>query len=118
MSIVGYRPTVREHYDAYPEYAKIKIYNSKPGLTGLGSIVFRNEEEILQNFEDKNYFHNQVIIPYKADLENWHIDNKSIKNYFKIIFTTVLVVIKLNPNIWKVVFKNLPPIPFELQEYI
>jgi lipopolysaccharide/colanic/teichoic acid biosynthesis glycosyltransferase len=118
MSIVGYRPTVREHYNAYPDDAKRKIYNTKPGLTGIGSIVFRNEEEILQKFEDKKYFHQKIIIPYKAMLESWYVDNKSIVNYFKLIFITVIVVLKSNSNIWKKAFSGLPPILPELQSYI
>jgi lipopolysaccharide/colanic/teichoic acid biosynthesis glycosyltransferase len=118
MSIVGYRPTVREHYNAYPDYAKQKIYNSKPGLTGIGSIVFRNEEEILQQFEDKKTFHQKIIIPYKALLECWYADHKTLWNYFKIIFITLLVVLKSDSSIWKKRFKGLPPIQPELQAYI
>jgi lipopolysaccharide/colanic/teichoic acid biosynthesis glycosyltransferase len=118
MSIVGYRPTVREHYDAYPEYAKQKIYNSKPGLTGIGSIVFRNEEEILQQFEDKKNFHQKFIIPYNDMLDSWYVDNKNLSNYFKIIFVTLLVVLKPNSNVGKKRFKGLPPIQAELQAYI
>jgi len=118
MSIVGYRPTVREHYEAYPDEAKQKLYNSKPGLTGIGSIVFRNEEEILQCFEDKKSFHKNVITPYKAALECWYIDHKSITNYFKIIFITAIVVLKPNSYIWKKRFKDLPPVPPELEKYV
>jgi len=118
MSIVGYRPTVREHYEAYPSEAKQKLYNAKPGLTGIGSIVFRNEEEILQQFEDKKNFHQNIINPYKAILESWYVEHKSIINYFKIIFITALVVLKPNSSIWKKAFKKLPPIPSELEKYI
>ena len=118
MSIVGYRPTVREHYDVYPTVAKQKIYHARPGLTGIGSIVFRNEEEILQHFEDKKSFHQNIINPYKAMLESWYEDNKNIVNYFKIIFITALVVLKPNSSIWKKEFKGLPPIPHELEKYI
>jgi lipopolysaccharide/colanic/teichoic acid biosynthesis glycosyltransferase len=118
MSIVGYRPTVREHYEAYPNEAKQKLYNAKPGLTGIGSIVFRNEEEILQQFEDKKGFHQNVINPYKAILESWYVDHKGIMNYFKIIFITALVVIKPSSNIWKKRYIDLPPIPSQLEAYI
>ncbi|GHV47702.1 glycosyl transferase [Spirochaetia bacterium] len=118
MSIVGYRPTVQEHYEAYPDEAKRKIYHAKPGLTGIGSIVFRNEEEILQQFEDKKSFHQKIINPYKAMLESWYVDHKSIVNYFKIIFITVLLVLKPNSGIWKKHFKDLPSVPPELQKYI
>jgi lipopolysaccharide/colanic/teichoic acid biosynthesis glycosyltransferase len=118
MSIVGYRPTVREHYEAYPIEAKQKLYNAKPGLSGIGSIVFRNEEEILQQFEDKKTFHKKIINPHKATLESWYVDHKSIRNYFKIIFITAFVVIKPSSSIWKKSFKGLPPVPYELERYI
>jgi lipopolysaccharide/colanic/teichoic acid biosynthesis glycosyltransferase len=118
MSVVGYRPTVREHYNAYPDDVKQKIYCLRPGLTGMGSIAFRNEEEILQQIEDKELFHQKVIIPYKAMLEGWYADNKNILNYFKIIVITVIVVVKTNSTIWKKAFSGLPPVPPELQSYI
>ena len=118
MSIVGYRPTVREHYTAYPEEAKQKLYNAKPALTGIGSIVFRNEEDILQQFEDKKSFHQNVINPYKVMLDIWYVDHKSIVNYFKIIMATAIVVLRPNSTIWKKWFKNLPSVPPELEAYI
>jgi lipopolysaccharide/colanic/teichoic acid biosynthesis glycosyltransferase len=118
MSIVGYRPTVREHYNAYPEDAKKKIYNAKPGLTGIGSIVFRNEEEILQQFENKKEFHQKVITPYKAMLESWYVDHNNLFNYFAIIFVTVIVVLNTQSNIWAKVFSGIPPVPIELQAFI
>ena len=119
MSIVGYRPTVKEHYEAYPEEAKEKLYSAKPGLTGVGSIVFRNEEEILQQFEDKKSFHRNVINPYKASLESWYVEHKNIFNYFKIIIITAFAVLKPNANHWKNAFRGgLPPVPSELRKYI
>ena len=118
MSIVGYRPTVREHYEAYPVEAKQKIYDSRPGLTGIGSIVFRDEEEILQQFEDKRNFHQNVINPYKVLLESWYVQHASIVNYFKMIAVTVLVVLRPNANIWKKCFVGLPSVPSELKKYI
>ena len=118
MSIVGYRPTVREHYEAYPVDAREKIYNAKPGLTGIGSIVFRNEEKILQQFTDKKYFHQYIIIPYKAMLESWYVDQHNIINYFRIIITTARVVLRADSDVWKKAFKGFPPIPAELEDYI
>jgi lipopolysaccharide/colanic/teichoic acid biosynthesis glycosyltransferase len=118
MSLVGYRPMLPEQYGTYPDSVKQKIYNSKPGLTGIGSIVFRNEEEILQHFEDKRRFHQKIITPYKAMLECWYVDNETLWNYFKIIFITVLVVVKPNSVIWKSHFNGLPPIQPDLQVYI
>lgn len=118
MSIVGYRPTVQRQYNTYSEEVKHKIYKARPGLTGIGSIVFRNEEEILQKFEDKEDFHSTVINPYKLLLEEWYIDNNNVTNYFKIIFITVITVLNPDSKVWKKCFKDLPPIPSELINYI
>jgi lipopolysaccharide/colanic/teichoic acid biosynthesis glycosyltransferase len=118
MSIVGYRPTVREHYHGYPDAAKHKIQALRPGLTGIGSIVFRNEEEILQHFEDKKTFHKEVITPYKAELECWYADNYGLLNYFQIICITIIIVLKPNSDIWKQAFFDLPSVPPELTPYI
>jgi lipopolysaccharide/colanic/teichoic acid biosynthesis glycosyltransferase len=118
MSIVGYRPTVRKHYDAYSDDVKQKLHNLRPGLTGIGSIIFRNEEEILQLFEDKKYFNVKIINPYKGILECCYADHNIIINYFKIIFFTAITVLNSNPSIWKKAFPNLPPVPPGLQSYI
>jgi lipopolysaccharide/colanic/teichoic acid biosynthesis glycosyltransferase len=118
MSLVGYRPTVREHYNAYSEETREKIACLRPGLTGLGAIFFRNEEEILQNFYDKDYIHQKIIMPYKGVLESWYANNYNLSNYFKIIIMTVIVVLKSNSVAWKHFFSKLPPVPEELQAYI
>jgi len=118
MSIVGYRPTVPAHFAGYPEEARQKLYNTRPGLTGLGSIVFRSEEEILHQFEDKADFHKNVITPYKAELECWYVDHKTLANYFKILFYTALVVVRPDNTSWRKAFKGLPPVPENLAAYI
>jgi lipopolysaccharide/colanic/teichoic acid biosynthesis glycosyltransferase len=118
MSIVGYRPTVRQHHEAYSGNIKQKIHGLRPGLTGIGSIVFRGEEEILEQVEDKKYFHQKIINPYKGMLENWYVDHKNLRNYFKLIFITVIVLLNSKSAILKKMFPNLPPVPPELQSYI
>ena len=45
MSIIGRRPTEMEHYNFYKEDVKIILSNYKPGLSGISSIVFRDEEK-------------------------------------------------------------------------
>ena len=61
MSIVGYRPTVKVHYMAYPEWCRDKFKYARPGLTGLASIAFRDEENILSSMEDPDAFHQNII---------------------------------------------------------
>lgn len=118
MSVIGYRPTVKQHFEGYPEECKVVLEKSVPGLSGIGSIVFRNEEEILQNFEDKKSFHQNVIAPYKAALEVWYVQHKSIWLYFKLIFMTVGAVLNPSSNKWRTAFKDLPSVPAELEQYI
>lgn len=118
MSIIGYRPTVKEHFEGYPEECKVILEKSRPGLSGIGSIVFRNEEEILQNFDDKKSFHQNVITPYKAALEVWYVHHKSLWLYFKLIFMTVRAVFNPSSNKWRTSFKDLPSVPSELEQYI
>ncbi|GHU52369.1 glycosyl transferase [Bacilli bacterium] len=118
MSIVGYRPLVQQGYEKYSDDIKQKLYNLKPGLSGIGSIVLCNEEEIMQRIDDKEDFYKNVIMPYKGKLENWFVNNGSLATYFKMILVTVIVVLKPSSNIWKKAFRNLPAVPQELEAYM
>lgn len=118
MSLVGYRPFAVKHYALYNSDVQNHISKIVPGLSGIGSIVFRNEEQILHRVENREYFHDNIITPYKGKLECWYVDNKCLRTYFLIIFCTVLVVLLPNSKIWKKMFINLPPVPEELNAYI
>lgn len=118
MSIIGYRPFVKNHYDLYSDDIKSQISKIVPGLSGIGSVVFRNEEDILHEVDDPNNLHDNIITPYKGKLECWYVDNRTICNYFKLIIATVIVVIKPKSKVWKKWFKGLPPIPENLRDYI
>jgi lipopolysaccharide/colanic/teichoic acid biosynthesis glycosyltransferase len=118
MSFVGYRPFAEEHYALYSGAVKEKIKTIKPGLTGVGSIVFRNEEEILHSVSDRDYFHDKVITPYKGLLECWYVKNQTAKNYFLIIFCTFLSVFNTSKNFWKKTFAGLPVMPPALKPYL
>lgn len=119
MSVVGPRPQTIRCFNAFPEYLQKEIIKVKPGLSGIGSIVFRNEEEILDSaVGDRLEFYDKVIAPYKGELEKWFVNNRSLKNYFLIIFATIWIVLFPKSKLhWKL-FKNLPPIPPELKKFI
>jgi lipopolysaccharide/colanic/teichoic acid biosynthesis glycosyltransferase len=118
MSVIGYRPLVRAQFDFYSEENKKVLYNAKPGLSGLGSIAFRNEEEILMEVEDKEGFDKNIIAPYKASLEEYYVKHRSLGLYFKLIFMTVEAVLRPNSKSWKTKLKDLPKVPKELEQYI
>jgi lipopolysaccharide/colanic/teichoic acid biosynthesis glycosyltransferase len=118
MSIIGYRPLLRKGYDTYSDDIKQKLYHARPGLSGIGSIMLRNEEEIMQKIDNKDDFYNNIIMPYKGKLESWFVDNYTLLNYFKIIFVTVIIVLKPSSCIRERIFRNLPPAPEELERYL
>ena len=114
MSIIGPRPQEQRCFDAFPLDVQKEIVKVRPGLSGIGSIIFRDEEDILHDMDNQVEFYDRVIAPYKGELEKWYIRNQSLKNYFLLIFLTAWVVLFPKPRItWKV-FKNLPPPSLEL----
>ena len=122
MSVIGYRPLVRSEYTEYSDSTKEKIARIAPGLSGIGSVVFRNEEEILQKVEkkggDKAEFYKANILPYKGQLEEWYADHRSVGLYFKLIWRTAVSVLSPDNNNWRKAFKGLPQVPENLEEYI
>ena len=106
MSIIGPRPLHIKQFSFYNEYDQKVISSIRPGLSGLGSIVFRDEEKILQNVSDPDKTYKEKITPKKAELEKWYVHNKSIYLYFKLILLTVIVVILPSVKIEKF-FKNI-----------
>lgn len=109
MSIVGPRPQTMECFNMFPADRRDKIYLSKPGLTGIGSIVFRNEEEIIGK-SSKSYdaCYREDIMPYKADLELWYLKEKSLWVDTVIIVLTALEVLLPDTQIYKKIFADLP----------
>lgn len=108
MSIIGPRPQTQRCFDAFPKQSQESIVKVRPGLSGIGSIVFRDEEEMMHGHKDPNHFYDQVIMPYKGLLEEWYVQNQSLYTYFMLIGLTVWVVLVPGSGaVWKV-FGNLP----------
>ena len=110
ISLVGPRPLLDETFLAYSEEVKSKIYNVKPGLTGIGSIVFRDEESIISSISGENPhdFYKRIIAPYKGELEMWYQNNLSLYLDFQLIFITAWVIIFPQSKIYDKWFEDLP----------
>jgi lipopolysaccharide/colanic/teichoic acid biosynthesis glycosyltransferase len=94
---------------------KAEILTVRPGLSGIGAIYFRDEENLLTNPQrDIIHFYDNVISPYKGQLEAWWVTNQSLKNYFLLIFLTVWVILFPKSTILQQLRKDLPPPPEEL----
>lgn len=114
MSVVGPRPMVPKTYAHYPEAARQQLETIRPGLTGIGSIVFRDEESYLANRDEPMKFYKEHIIPYKSDLELWFIKNNSFWLYVKIIVVTAWVIAFSSSNIAEKAFDGIPSLPDSL----
>ena len=112
MSFVGPRPVMRISFDAYPKQIQKVIYNVKPGLTGIGSIIFRDEEELISevknNGDDIWEFYKGKIYPLKGELEIWYQNNRSFILDMKLIFLTAWVILFSSSKLYEKWFKNLP----------
>ncbi len=109
MSIVGPRPQMKVDFEKFPIDKRNEIYKSKPGITGIGSIIFRDEEKSISNFDgDKHQFYKNKIAPYKTDVELWYFNNQSLFIDIKLIVLTAWVIIFPKSKIINKTFKSLP----------
>lgn len=109
MSIVGPRPLVDKTFAPYPEEVKKRIYSVRPGLTGIGSVVFRDEERIISESKlppEECYV--KVIAPYKGALELWYLEHFGFWTDVKLIFLTAWVIFVPESKLIEKLFKDLP----------
>lgn len=109
MSIVGPRPLMKTGFERYDKKYQDKIYNVRPGLSGIGSIVFRDEEKIITDSDlEPHECYEKIILPYKGALEIWYQEHASLITDFLIIFLTVWVIIFPESQLPYKLFKDLP----------
>jgi lipopolysaccharide/colanic/teichoic acid biosynthesis glycosyltransferase len=111
LSIVGPRPQMHVDFEKYSEDVQQKIYNVRPGLTGIGSIVFRDEESLISEaFESENPhdFYKRVISPYKGELEMWYQEKRSLILDSQLVFMTAWAIVKPETRLYEKCFKDLP----------
>lgn len=77
MSIVGPRPLLMEYLPLYNEHQK-RRHEVRPGITGWAQVNGRNSLE----WEDK------------FDLDVWYVDNRNLLVDIRILFMTVVKVIR------------------------
>ncbi|MFW6272471.1 MAG: sugar transferase [bacterium] len=112
MSLVGPRPLMEFDFIKYPKEIQEKVYNVKPGLTGVASIVFRDKEKYFSGTTmDPHEFDRKYIAPYKGRLEEWYQRNLSFITDMKIIYYTILVVFDFKGNYNFNALKKLPDKP-------
>lgn len=118
MSLVGPRPLTQVGFSRYSEEVQSKIYDSRPGITGLGSLVFRDEEKLVTVYKEKggdpSEYYKNYIYPYKGELELWYNKNQSLGVDFLILVLTFWSLVDANSNLVFKLLKGLPAKPYEL----
>lgn len=116
MSIVGPRPVMVKSFEAYPDEVKKVIYDVKPGLTGIGSIIFRDEERLITEVKEKGgdawQFYKNEIYPFKGKVEQWYQTNQNFWTDLKIIIITAWVILFSESQLVYHWFPSLPKRPF------
>jgi lipopolysaccharide/colanic/teichoic acid biosynthesis glycosyltransferase len=118
MSIIGPRPQTRRCFDAFPSVSQKEIIRVRPGLSGIGSIFFRNEEDMLEQAGGAEQFYDNTIMPYKGKLEEWYVSHRNILNYFILIGVTIFVIFGFNNKILSIFFPDLPKPPQNLAPWV
>ena len=91
MSFVGPRPDLPGYADNLKGEDR-KILNLRPGITGVASLKYANEEKILSAQKDPIKFHDEVIYPDKVKLNLDYYYNNNLWVDIKIIFATIFRV--------------------------
>jgi lipopolysaccharide/colanic/teichoic acid biosynthesis glycosyltransferase len=114
MSVVGPRPQTRRCFNAFPESCRKAIMEVRPGLSGIGSIVFRDEEDLMDGQTDPGRYYDEVIAPYKGALEEWYVARQSLRIYLLLILVTIWVIlVPRSCLVWRL-FTSLPRPPVGL----
>ena len=109
------RPPRHLCFGPFPADRRSVIVQVKPGLSGLGPSVFRGEEDILADHGSSEAFYDNVIAPYKGQVEAWYVNHRTLGTYFKVIGVTAWVVLfPASGIVWRV-FEGLPVPPVVLR---
>ena len=93
MSLVGPRPEVERYVKLYTPSQRV-VLSVKPGITDYASIAFSEENIILGQAKNPEKMYIQEIMPKKIEINLQYINNRNLKEYFKIIFLTFMKILK------------------------
>ncbi len=112
MSIIGPRPLTPKNFDYYSDKVAEIICRIRPGLSGVGSIIFRDEETMMADSDMSCHeFYEQNIAPYKGELETWYQHNRSLWVDIMLVFLTAWIIVFPKTNLPFRLLESLPPRP-------
>ncbi len=118
MSFIGPRPLLPTSFLKYEPYVQERISKCYPGLSGIGSILFRDEEHIITAISDLGInplsYYKKFIYPYKGRVEVWYADHISFSTDIKLILLTLYSLASPSNDLIFRVFPDLPKKPVTL----
>ena len=103
MSFIGPRPELPRRLKYYNDWQK-EIFRVRSGISSPASIVFSDEEYLMNQVEDPEKFYLEQIMPYKIELNHYYIENQSFIGDIKLIIATLLKIVNRIEN--KDIVKN------------
>lgn len=97
MSFVGPRPELPRRLQYYTDEQK-EMFSVRSGISSPASIVFSDEEYLMNQVKDPEKFYIEQIMPYKIELNKYYVDNQSFWGDIRIIVVTLLKIIKKIDN--------------------
>lgn len=92
MSLVGPRPEVRKYVEMYtPE--QMHVLDVRPGITDMASILYRNENELLEKADDPDKFYVEVVMQDKLRINLEYVAKHSFWFDIKLIFKTFWAIV-------------------------
>jgi len=112
MSLIGPRPQAPAHFDVFPAHVRAELIEVRPGLSGIGSIVFRDEETLFSKpGRDPERYYADVIAPYKGELELWFIRRRGLWLYLVLIALTLWAIVWPGGVPYRALLPDLPAPP-------
>ena len=97
MSFVGPRPELPRRLQYYTEIQK-EMFAVRSGISSPASIVFSDEEYLMEQVENPEKFYIEQIMPYKIELNKYYVKNQSFIWDIWIIIATLLKILKKVKN--------------------
>ena len=92
MSFIGPRPELPRRLKYYSERDK-GIFKVRSGISSPASIVFSDEEYLMNQVGDPEKFYIEQIMPYKLELNLYYVENRNFWNDIYLIIATFLKII-------------------------
>lgn len=97
MSFVGPRPELPRRLQYYTEVQK-EMFAVRSGISSPASIVFSDEEYLMEQVNSPEKFYIEQIMPYKIKLNKYYVKNQSFIWDIWIIIATLLKIVKKVKN--------------------